>query len=75
MPSLVTDAVRLVASLSMFRSGIDSQLVSVAFGCKKSVSTYTAEPRFSELILTEASLNQNACQALRFPELPAARHL
>jgi hypothetical protein len=35
----------------------------------------TVEPRLSELRLTETRVNRNACQALQFPELPAARHL
>jgi hypothetical protein len=35
----------------------------------------TVEPRLSELRLTETRVNRNACQALRSPELPAARHI
>jgi hypothetical protein len=35
----------------------------------------TVETQLSKLRLTKTWVNRNACKALKFPELPAARHL
>jgi hypothetical protein len=49
--------------------------VKIGFNVSCIVSECAVESRLSELHLTETRVNWNACQALRFPELPVARHL